>query len=271
VCKSDGGYGYGATDLAAIRHRTQELKATRLLYVVGTPQRQHLEMVFQTAREGGWLIDPVTAEHVAFGSVLGADGRMLRSRAGDTVKLIDLLDESVARAAAIAAEKNPDLDPATRAQVAHAVGIGAVKYADLSTHRVKDYVFDFDRMLSFDGNSAPYLQMAHARIRSILRKAGPTATAAATITVGEPAERALALELLAFDGVVDQVARTLDFHRLAGYLHQLATAFTGFWEHCPVLRAEPEVRHSRLTLCDLTGRVLRQGLDLLGITAPERM
>jgi arginyl-tRNA synthetase len=271
VRKRDGGYGYGATDLAAIRYRTQELKATRLLYVVGAPQRQHLEMVFQVARQAGWLSDGQRAEHIGFGSILGPDGRMLRTRAGASIKLVDLLDEAAARAATIVAEKNPDLDETTRAKVARAVGVGAVKYADLSTDRVKDYTFDWERMLAFDGNSAPYLQMAHARIRSILRKAGPDVPATAAITIVEPAEHALALDLLGFSDVINQVAETLEFHRLAGYLYRIATAFTAFWEQCPVLRAENGVRESRLALCDLTGRVLRHGLGLLGITAPERM
>ncbi len=271
VRKSDGGYGYGATDLAAIRYRTRAMKATRLLYVVGAPQRQHLEMVFQVAREAAWLTDPARAQHIGFGSVLGTDGRMLRSRAGTSIKLVDLLDEAVSRAAAIVAEKNPDLDEPTRAQVARAVGIGAVKYADLSTDRVKDYIFDWDRMLAFDGNSAPYLQMAHARIRSILRKAALDSPARSAIAIVDPAEHALALDLLAFNAVIEQVADTLEFHRLAGYLYRIATAFTAFWEHCPVLRSEDGVRESRLALCDLTGRVLRHGLELLGITAPERM
>jgi arginyl-tRNA synthetase len=272
VRKSDGGYGYGATDLAAIRYRTRDLAATRLLYVLGAPQRQHLAMVFQVAREAGWLTGPARAQHVEFGSVLGADGRMLRTRAGTALKLADLLDEAVARATAIVAEKGPDLDEPTRAQVARAVGIGALKYADLSTHRVKDYVFDWDRMLAFDGDSGPYLQMAHARIRSILRKAGLDGPAPSAVTVVEPAEHALALDLLAFGGVVEQVAGTLEFHRLTGYLYRLATAFTNFYEYCPVLRADGAgVRDSRLALCELTGRVLRQGLELLGIGAPERM
>src|SRR3989440_7664600 len=271
VRKRDGGYGYRATDLAAIRYRAQGLKATRLLYVVGAPQTQHLEMVFQVAREAGWLTGAQRAEHIGFGSVLGPDGRMLRTRAGASIKLVDLLDEAVTRAAAIVAEKNPDLDETTRAQVARAVGIGAVKYADLSTDRVKDYTFDWERMLAFAGNTAPYLQMAHARIRSILRKAGSGTPATAAITIVEPAEHTLALDLLAFSDVIDQVSETLEFHRLGGYTYRLATAFTTFWEHCPVLRAEDGIRESRLALCDLTGRVLRQGLDLLGITAPERM
>ncbi|MFY1655027.1 arginine--tRNA ligase [Solwaraspora sp. WMMB762] len=270
VRKRDGGYGYGATDLAAIRHRTRDLGATRLLYVVGLPQRQHFEMVFAVARQAGWLHPPAVAEHIGFGSILGPDGKMLRSRAGGSIKLVGLLDEAVTRAAELARQKNPDLPDAAIAEVARAVGIGAIKYADLSTDRIKDYVFDWQRMLSLDGNTAPYLQYAHARIRSIFRRAGiePTGT---PIVVMHPAEHALALELANFGAVVTGVEQTLEFHRLAGYLHTLATTFSGFYEHCPVLRAEDEVRDSRLALCDLTARVLRQGLHLLGIATPDRM
>jgi arginyl-tRNA synthetase len=281
VRKSDGGYGYAATDLAAIRYRTGKLAATRLLYVVGAPQNQHLEMVYEAAREAGWLREPARAEHVSFGSVLGTDGKMLRTRAGASIKLIELVDEAVARAAEVVAEKNPSLDVAEREAVARIVGIGAVKYADLSTDRNRDYVFDYDRMLSFDGNTAPYLQYAHARIHSIFRRAGidpaglveadADGDAAHRVIVAEPAERALALELLGFSGVVDDVADTLEFHRLAGYLYGLATTFTSFYEQCPVLRAEGEVRASRLALCALTARTLAVGLGLLGIVAPDRM
>ena len=272
VQKRDGGYGYAATDLAAIRHRTQDLGANRLLYVVGLPQRQHLEMVFETAKEAGWLVPPGRAEHVGFGSVLGRDGKMLRTRAGGSIKLVELIEEAITRAAALVAEKNPELDEATRADVAQAVGVGALKYADLSNDRVKDYVFDWARMLSFDGNTAPYLQYAHARIRSIFRRGEITATARpATMKIAESPEHALAVELLAFDGVVTTVAETLEFHRLAAYLYGLATAFTAFYEHCPVLRADAVVRESRLVLCDVTARVLERGLDLLGIAAPDRM
>ncbi|HEV8569425.1 MAG TPA: arginine--tRNA ligase [Actinoplanes sp.] len=272
VQKRDGGFGYGATDLAAIRYRTQELHANRLLYVVGLPQKQHFEMVFEVAREAGWLTPPARAQHVGFGSVLGPDGKILRSRAGDTIKLAELVDEAVSRAAALVAEKNPELDEDTRTDVARMVGIGAIKYADLSNDRVKDYVFDWHRMLSFDGNTAPYLQYAHARIRSIFRRgevAAPTGLAA--VTVSESAERALAIELLAFEGVIAAVAESLEFHRLAVYLYGLATVFTAFYETCPVLRAEGDTRASRLALCDLTARVLARGLNLLGIAAPDRM
>ncbi|WNI24262.1 arginine--tRNA ligase [Streptomyces sp. ITFR-16] len=273
VKKGDGGFGYGATDLATIRHRLRNLHATRLLYVVGLPQRQHLEMVYDVAREAHWLVPPARAEHIGHGSILGEDGKMLRTRAGVSVKLVDLLEEAVVRAAAVIAEKNPQLDEETRADVARAVGIGAVKYADLSTDRLKDYVFDYDRMLSFEGNTAPYLQYARARICSIFRKAGVVQplTGVGTLVITEPAERALALELLEFDSLVSEIAQTLEFHRLAHYLYSLASAFTSFYEKCPVLRSEGEVKQSRLVLCDITARTLELGLGLLGIETPDQM
>jgi len=272
VQKSDGGFGYAATDLAAIRYRIRELGADRLLYVVGLPQRQHLEMVFEVARQAGWLEPPVQAEHLAFGSVLGADGKVLRTRAGESVKLLDLLDEAVARAAARVAEKNPDLGEGERAEVAQLVGIGAVKYADLSTDRFKDYVFDLDRMLAFEGNTAPYLQYAHARIRSIFRRAGiDPSHDSARVHFSEPAERALALDLLELGDIIAQLEHTFEFHRLANYLYRLASTFTTFYECCPVLKVEEPLRSNRLALCDLTARTLALGLDLLGIVAPDRM
>jgi arginyl-tRNA synthetase len=271
VRKRDGGYGYGATDLAAIRYRTQDLKATRLLYVVGAPQHQHLEMVYQTAREAGWLTPPARATHVAFGQVLGSDGKKFASRAGEAVKLAGLLDEAVNRAAAIVAEKNPELGPATQAEVARAVGIGAIKYADLSSDRIKDYVFAWDRMLATVGDTAAYLQYTFARIQSIFRRGGVSANQATTVRITEPAEHALALELLAFPIAVHEVGETLQFHKLTGYLQGLAGAYTAFYDQCPVLKAEPEVRDSRLVLCELTGRVIALGLSLLGIVTPPRM
>ncbi len=271
VRKSDGGYGYPATDLAALRHRTGALGATRLLYVVGLPQRRHFEMVFAVAAQAGWLAAPVRAEHVGFGSILGPDGRMLRSRAGGSVKLAGLLTEAVQRATALARERNPELGEAEAAEVGRAVGVGAIKYADLSGDRQKDYVLDWERMLSLDGNTAPYLQYAYSRVRSILRRAGAAARPDAEVSLAEPAERALAMELVGFAAVVDEVAGSLEFHRLTAYLHRLAVAFSAFYERCPVLRAEGPIRESRLMLCELTGRVLRQGLDLLGIRTPERL
>jgi arginyl-tRNA synthetase len=258
VRKSDGGFGYAATDLAALRHRVRDLGASSLLYVVGSPQRVHFQMVYAVARAAGWLPAGVTAEHVGFGAILGTDGKMFRSRSGDPVRLAGLLDEAERRAAALGD------DPA----VARSVGIGALKYADLSGDRLSDYVFDWDRMLALTGNTGPYLQYAHARIRSILRRAG---SAPGDVRLTEPAERALALELLAFPPVVEQVAASLEFHRLAAQLYQVATAFSAFYERCPVLKAPPDVRAGRLALCDLTARVLRQGLGLLGIDTPERM
>jgi arginyl-tRNA synthetase len=272
VQKSDSGFGYGVTDLAAIRYRLQTLGGTRLLYVVGLPQEQHLAMVFQVAREAGWLDSSVQVQHIGFGSILGADGKMLRTRAGASVKLSDLLQEAEARAAALVKERSRDLDAETSAAVARAVGIGAVKYADLSTERVKNYVFDWDRMLAFDGNTAPYLQYAHARICSIFRRAGlEPPRNLPTIQVSEQAERALALELLGFATVCTEVAESLELQALAGSLFNLATVFTTFYERCPVLRSEGETRESRLALCDLTARTLSRGLGLLGIDAPTRM
>jgi arginyl-tRNA synthetase len=273
VRKQDGGYGYGTTDVAAVRYRTETLGGTRLVYVVGSPQSQHLAMVFATAALAGWLVPPARAEHVAFGSVLGADKKMFRTRGGETVRLIDLVDEARQRASAVIAAKNPNLDPETRASVARAVGVGAVKYADLSSDRIKDYVFDWDRMLAFEGNTAPYLQYAHARIRSIFRRSGSDkgAETVGAFAIAEPAERALALEILGFGAAVHDVARTLEPHRLCTYLYGLATAFSSFYETCPVLKAEDDVRRSRLLLADLTARVLARGLSLLGIDAPDQM
>jgi arginyl-tRNA synthetase len=275
VRKQDGGYGYAATDLAAIRSRTQDIGATRMLYVVGAPQQQHFAMVFSVAKTAGWLHEPARAEHVAFGSILGPDKKMFKTRAGGTVKLAELLDEAVQRAAAAVAEKNPELDEATRADVARKIGVGALKYADLSSDRIKDYIFDWDRMLAFEGNTAAYLQYVHARVRSIHRRAEPTdveASSTADIVLTEPAERALALELLGLGGAVASVADTLQPHRLCTYLFGVATRFNTFFDQCSVLKADDvATRWSRLALSDLTARVLAKGLDLLGIEAPERM
>jgi len=271
VQKGDGGYLYATTDLAALRYRVGDLGARRLVYVTDARQRQHFQMVFATARAAGWAPPDVVLEHVPFGSVLGEDGKPFRTRAGETVGLAALLDEAETRARAIVAEKNADLDPGEQARVAHAVGIGAIKYADLASDRVKDYVFSWDRMLAMEGNTAPYLQYAYARIRSIFRKAGTDHAPPAPILLAEPAERALALTLLAFDGVVDAVGRTLEPHRLCGHLYDVAVAFSTFYEACPVLPAEPPLRASRLVLADLTGRTLAQGLELLGIRVVERM
>jgi arginyl-tRNA synthetase len=271
VRKQDGGYGYATTDLAAIRYRVQKLGATRLIYVVGTPQSQHFSMAFKAAELAGWLVPPARAEHVNFGSVLGEDGKMFKGRAGETVRLIDLCNEAIERARAPVAERSRDLDADAAERVARAVGIGAVKYADLSSDRIKDYVFSWERMLSLDGNTAPYVQYAHARCRSIMRRAaepGPFTP----IVISNDAERTLARRLLAFPSVVGEVARDLEPHKLCTYLFDLATAYSTFFENCPVLKAETdELRRSRLGLVDVSARVLERGLGLLGIQAPDRM
>jgi arginyl-tRNA synthetase len=275
VRKRDGGYGYQATDLATLRYSVRHHHANRLVYVVGAPQALHFQMLFAVARMAGWLDERHRAEHAAFGSVLGPDGKMLRTRSGESVKLLELLDEAVERAGAILAER-AEIDPAERAALAETVGIGAVKYADLSTSRERDYVFDWDRMLAFDGNTGPYLQYAGTRIRSIFRRAGldpgDPAVAGAPIALGDPTERALALRLLGFGEVVLSVADSLEPHRLCTWLFDLATAFTDFYERCPVLQADDEAtRRSRLALSALTLRALTLGLGLLGIAMPERM
>lgn len=273
VQKGHGGFNYATSDLACVIDRVERVGATLLLYVVGAGQAQHLAMVFQVARMAGWLAPPAQAVHVAFGSVLGEDRKMFKTRSGESVKLQDLLDEGIQRAAAAIAERDSDMDTAQRARVAHAVGIGAIKYADLSSDRIKDYVFDWDRMLAFDGNTAPYLQYAHARICSVFRRAEvDRVSVRATVPVlTEPEERALALALLQFDGAVQSALDAYQPHKLCTYLFDLAQTFTGFYEACPVVKAERDVRSSRLALCDLTARVLAQGLDMLGIDAPERM
>jgi len=266
-----GGFNYATSDLSCVIDRVERLSADLLLYVVGAPQQQHLEMVFAVAKMAGWLPEGVSAVHVAFGNVLGDDKKMLRSRSGESVKLVDLLNEAVERAAAAVEEKNPSLSGAERSAVAQMIGIGAVKYADLSTDRVRDYIFNWDRMLSFDGNTSPYLQYAHARIRSIFRRAAEEQVSVGDMFVEEPAERALALQLLAYPAAFADAIQSNAPHRLCTYLFELAQLFTSFYEHCPVMKSEGNVRASRLALCDLTARTLSAGLDLLGIEAPEQM
>jgi arginyl-tRNA synthetase len=274
IRKQEGGYGYATKDLTALRHRVRDLGARRLIYVVGSPQQQHLAMVFAVARLAGWADERVRLEHVAFGSVLGPDKKMLKTRAGDSVSLASLVEEAIARAAKVVAEKSPDLPADEQARIAKAVGVGAVKYADLSSDRIKDYVFDWNRMLSFEGNTAPYLMYAHARIRSILRRAAEADDAGASlgaIALEAPQERALALALVQLEGALDRAAESGHPHRICAFLYDVASAFTGFYEACPVLKAEGQTRASRLALSDVTARTLALGLDLLGIDAPEKM
>lgn len=274
VQKSDGGYGYDTTDLAALRHRVRDLGCTRLVYVVGAPQKQHFEMIFAVAKTAGWIADGVLAEHTPFGSILGEDGKMFKTRSGDTVKLTDLLEEALKRAYDIVSEKSPELPEEDKRRIARAIGIGALKYVDLSNDRIKDYVFSWERMLAFEGNTAPYLQNAYVRIKGIFRKAaeqgvrpadGPTALAA-------PEERALAVELLKLPDVIAQVSRSLEPHRLCTYLYGLASLFHSFYEKCPVLGAPEEAtKRGRLALCGTVADTLALGLSLLGIETVDQM
>ncbi|MFJ2788965.1 MULTISPECIES: arginine--tRNA ligase [unclassified Streptomyces] len=275
VQKSDGGFGYAATDLSAIRDRVGNLKATTLLYVVDARQSLHFKMVFETARRAGWLNDEVKAVQLAFGTVLGKDGKPFKTREGETVRLVDLLDEAVDRATAVVREKagKVGLTEPEIVENGQYVGIGAVKYADLSTSAARDYKFDLDQMVSLNGDTSVYLQYAYARIRSIFGKAGDRTAQAHSELELAPAERALALHLDQFGEVISEAAAEHAPHKLAAYLYQLASLYTTFYDQCPVIKPEParEVAENRLFLCDLTARTLHQGMALLGIRTPERL
>jgi arginyl-tRNA synthetase len=266
IRKRDGGYNYATTDLATVDYRINDLKANAIWYVVGAPQILHFKQIFAIAREG------YTADfhHIAFGSILGADRKLMKTRSGENVPLRDLLEEGMTRAREIIAEKNPELAESERNEIAKIIGIGAIKYADLSQYRMTDYIFSWDKMLSLHGNTAPYLQNAYVRIRSIFRKAGDASLRGAPV-LGEPAELNLAKRLSQFAEIVPQVLNDFRPNILANYLFELANSFHTFYEACPVLKAEEPVRASRLALCDLTGRVLQRGLKLLGIDVPEKM
>jgi arginyl-tRNA synthetase len=273
VQKSDGGFGYAATDLSAIRDRVQNLKATTLLYVVDARQSLHFKMVFETARRAGWLNDEVKAVQLAFGTVLGKDGKPFKTREGETVRLVDLLDEAIDRAASVVREKARDLTEDEIAERGAQVGIGAVKYADLSTSAARDYKFDLDQMVSLNGDTSVYLQYAYARIKSIFGKAGDRTPLAHPELELAPAERALGLHLDQFGETVAEAAAEYAPHKLAAYLYQLASLYTTFYDQCPVIKPEPpqEVAENRLFICDLTARTLHQGMALLGIRTPERL
>ncbi|MER5545882.1 arginine--tRNA ligase [Streptomyces sp. NPDC002589] len=272
VQKSDGGYGYAATDLSAIRDRVFNLKANTLLYVVDARQSLHFRMVFETARRAGWLNDDVTAVQLAFGTVLGKDGKPFKTREGETVRLVDLLDEAIDRASAVVREKAQDLSEAEIAERGAQVGIGAVKYADLSTSANRDYKFDLDQMVSLNGDTSVYLQYAYARIQSILRKAGEVRPVAHPELELADAERALGLHADAFAETLKEAAAEYAPHKLAAYLYQLASLYTTFYDKCPVLKAEtPQQVENRLFLCDITARTLHQGMALLGIRTPEKL
>ncbi len=273
IRKSDGGYNYSSTDLATVRYRVDKVNVDRAIYVVGSDQALHFRMIFAVAREAGWLPDDKQFEHAQIGMVQGKDGHRLRTRAGDNVKLSDLLTEGVERARAILDEVERDDEGLDLDAIAEDVGIGAIKYADLSTARDSAYVFDWERMISFRGNTGPYLQYATTRIRSIFRRAGiDSGSARGPIVITEPAERELALKLLSFGTVITQVADTAEPHQLSAYLFEVASLFTTFYEQCPVLKADDEeIRQSRLALCAAVLRVLTTGLGLLGVPLPDRM
>ncbi|HJM29499.1 MAG: arginine--tRNA ligase [Candidatus Thalassarchaeaceae archaeon] len=274
IRKADGGYNYATTDLACIIDRVEEIGSTEFLYVVGAEQAQHFAMLFQVAREAGFMDDRINAIHVPFGMVLGTDGKKLASRTGGAVHLKDLLIEAVERADSMISEKNPNLSDEERKEVARMLGIGAIKYADLSTDRTNNYTFDWEKMLSFDGNTAPYLQYAHARICSIFAKSGIVRSSIqnSSISLIHEREQNLARRLIGFPEALDNAISHHLPHKLATQLHSIAQAFASFYEVCPVLKADDEATiNSRLALCDLTARTLECGLGLLGIESPNRM
>jgi arginyl-tRNA synthetase len=274
IQKGDGGYLYGTTDLAGVRYRIQTLHADRVIYTHDSRQAQHFAQVFWTAQRAGWA-KPGMLDYAPFGTMLGEDGKPFKTRTGGTVKLKDLLDEAEERALAVVSEKNASLSEQTRAAIAHAVGIGAVKYSDLSKDRISDYMFSWEKMLSFDGNTAPYLQNAYVRVHGIFRKAAergiPGRGDLAAVKLESPYELALVKQILRLGEVIELVARELKPHYLCTYLYDLATRFHSFFEQCPVLQSEGAVREGRLALCELTQRTLGLGLDLLGIEHPEQM
>ena len=273
IQKADGGYNYATSDLACILDRIENVGSREFLYVVGAEQAQHFAMVFEVARKANLMDDGVKAIHVPFGLVMGTDGKKLASRTGGAVHLNDLLMEAVERADSVVADKNPSLSETDRAEVAEMLGIGAIKYADLSTDRNNNYTFEWEKMLSFDGNTAPYLQYAHARICSIFSKEGidRKSTRQASINLSEDRELNLGRALIGFPESLDSACLSHSPHKLATQLHTIAQAFASFYESCPVLGSEDEVRESRLALCDLTARTLQTGLGLLGIASPQRM
>ncbi len=268
VCKSDGGFLYATTDLATIEYRVERWDPQAVWYVTGAPQQLHFQQVFAAAKRMGIT---TRLDHIAFGSILGEDHKLMKTRSGDNVPLRDLIGEAVTRARAMIEEKNPELPGEEKDHIARVVGLGAVKYAELSQHRMTDYVFSWSKMLSLQGNTAPYLQNAYVRVRSIFRKLGAELGTAQQVVLTEPAELALAKKLLQFGEIVPLVLHEFRPNLLANHLFETANTFHTFYEACPVLKSEGTTQHSRLVLCEATARVLKQGLDLLGIEVPERM
>ncbi|TKV23054.1 arginine--tRNA ligase [Citrobacter sp. wls613] len=274
IQKKDGGYLYTTTDIACAKYRYETLHADRVLYYIDSRQHQHLMQAWTIVRKAGYVPDSVPLEHHMFGMMLGKDGKPFKTRAGGTVKLADLLDEALERARRLVAEKNPDMPADELEKLANAVGIGAVKYADLSKNRTTDYIFDWDNMLAFEGNTAPYMQYAYTRVLSVFRKADidESALASAKVIISDDREAQLAARLLQFEETLTVVAREGTPHVMCAYLYDLAGLFSGFYEHCPILSAESEeIRNSRLKLAQLTAKTLKLGLDTLGIETVERM
>lgn len=274
IQKKDGGYLYTTTDIACAKYRYETLHADRVLYYIDSRQHQHLMQAWTIVRKAGYVPDSVPLEHHMFGMMLGKDGKPFKTRAGGTVKLADLLDEALERARRLVAEKNPDMPDDELEKLANAVGIGAVKYADLSKNRTTDYIFDWDNMLAFEGNTAPYMQYAYTRVLSVFRKADidEQALASAPVIISEDREAQLAARLLQFEETLTVVAREGTPHVMCAYLYDVAGLFSGFYEHCPILSAENDaVRNSRLKLAQLTAKTLKLGLDTLGIETVERM
>ena len=268
IRKKDGGFNYATSDIATVEYRINELKRDTVWYVVGAPQILHFKQIFEIARREGYKAD---LRHIPFGNILGEDRKLMKTRSGENVPLREVLEEACNRARNIIEEKNPELSEAEKVNIARIIGIGAVKYADLSQYRMTDYVFSWDKMLALQGNTAPYLQNAYVRIRSIFRKAGQDVPKVSKFVLSDPPEINLAKKLCQFAEIVPQVLNDFRPNILTNYLFELANAFHGFYEACPVLKSEEPVRSSRLGLCDLTGRVLQRGLDLLGIKVPEKM
>jgi arginyl-tRNA synthetase len=272
VQKSDQGYPYLASDIAAVRHRTQDLHVDRALYFVDARQKLHLAQLFAVAKVAGYIDATQNFLHLPFGVILKEDGKPFKTRDGADVKLVEVIDEAVSRAYELVSSKNPELGDEQRLAIARVVGVGAIKYAELSKNRLTDYVFDWDTMLSFEGNTAPYLQYAYTRIRSVFRKAAiDPLTLAGNLLIAEPLEMQLGLKLLQFSETIEAVTEDYQANILCNYLFELAGLFMSFYEACPILKAEPEISNSRLMLADLTARVLQQGLDLLGIETVEQM
>ena len=273
IKKRDGGYNYATSDLACIIDRVERLQAEDLVYVVGAEQKQHFEMVFASARKSGLIDSRHTTSHVPFGLVLGPGGGKLKSRSGGVVKLLDLLNEAIDRASASVKDRNPDITQEELGRLSRSIGIGAVKYSDLKSDRTKDYVFDWEKMLSFEGETGPYLQYAHARISSILRndKFQQSKSGLTSFSLAHESEMRLAREILKYPESVDQAAEDLAPHRICKQLHRLSQAFAAFYENCPVLVEDDNTRNERLALCRIAGGILNHGLNLLGIDAPDRM